>query len=95
MLVLLVLFLDGLPLEVGNCLTLCVGSVLAISRRSRGRCLLSETIIVRRPYGYFSTPKPIQQANQTIWMWTKGLDRGLVPRPRAILRGRNQSVKLI
>ena len=27
----------------------------------------SETIIVSRPYGYFSTPKPIQQPNQTTW----------------------------
>jgi hypothetical protein len=28
----------------------------------------SETIIVSRPYGYFSTPKPIQQPNQAMWM---------------------------
>jgi hypothetical protein len=27
-----------------------------------------ETIIVSRPYGYFSTPKPIQQLNQMMWM---------------------------
>ena len=28
----------------------------------------SETIIVSRPKGYFSTPKPIHDANQMMWM---------------------------
>ncbi len=25
--------------------------------------------------GYFSTPRPIQQANQTTWMYTNAIER--------------------
>jgi hypothetical protein len=28
----------------------------------------NDTIIVSRPYGYFSTPSLIQQANQAMWV---------------------------
>ena len=34
----------------------------------------SETIIVSRPNGYFSTPKPIQHPNQMTWMYTKAIE---------------------
>ena len=66
--VLPVLFLDGLPLLVGDRLTLRVRPVLADHHEGRRKIASSETIIVSSPYGYFSTPKPIQQPNQAMWM---------------------------
>jgi hypothetical protein len=33
-----------------------------------------ETIIVRSPYGYFSTPNPIQHANQMTWRYTNAME---------------------
>jgi hypothetical protein len=38
-----------------------------ISTKVERKIASSETSIVRSPYGYSSTPKPIQQANQTTW----------------------------
>jgi hypothetical protein len=34
----------------------------------------SETIIVKRAYGYFSTPNPIQHPNQRAERWTKRIE---------------------
>ena len=66
-LVLPILFLDGLPLMVRDELTLRVGLFWLIITNVERKIASSETIIVSRPYGY-STPKPIQQPNQAMWM---------------------------
>jgi hypothetical protein len=38
-----------------------------ISTNVERKIASSETIIVKRPYGYFSTPSPIQRLNQMMW----------------------------
>ena len=68
LLVLLVLLLDGLPLLVGDDLALASARFWLIITNVDRKIASSETIIVRRPYGYLSTPNPIQQPNQTMWM---------------------------
>jgi len=34
----------------------------------------SDTIIVSNPYGYRSTPRPIQTENQAMWRYTNHID---------------------
>jgi hypothetical protein len=53
---------------VGDDLALGVGPVWLIITKVERKIASRETIIVSNPYGYFSTPSPIQQPNQITWM---------------------------
>jgi hypothetical protein len=57
------LLLHGQPLLVGDDLSLASARFWLMRTKVERKIASSETIIVRRPNGYFSTPKAIQQPN--------------------------------
>ena len=44
----------------------------------------SDTIIVSKPNGYFSTPSPIHSVNHTMWTYTNTMDPAKVVMVSAI-----------
>ena len=68
LLVLLLLLLDGLPLVVGQHLALLVRQVLADHHEVDRNMASRDTIMVSSPNGLSSTRKPIQVANQMMWI---------------------------